>query len=114
MSRTQDHTQLVADTRLELGREPDFTIWSNSKVTFTRGKRVAKPGLQVGASDLIGILSPQGRLVALEAKTGDAVPSREQRLFMALVRRRGGFAAVFRTKEEARAALERARRGEFE
>lgn len=111
MTTTHDHTQLIADTRIALGKEPDFTLWLNAKVTWTKGQPRAKPGLGRGSTDLIGILSPQGRLVALEGKTGGAVPSKEQKLFMNLVRRRGGFAAVFHTVEEARDALDRARRG---
>jgi hypothetical protein len=42
------------------------------------------------------------------------VLSARQKLFLALVRRMGGFAAAVRSVEEARAALERARRGESE
>ena len=114
MSSTHEHTELVTNTRLALGREPDFTLWPNSKVTYVDGQPRAKPGLCKGASDLIGILSPNGRLVALEAKTGEATTTKEQKLFLNLVRKRGGFAAVFHTVEEAKAALERARNGASE
>lgn len=117
MSSTAEHTKLVNDTRLELGLEQDFTIWLNAKVTYVDGQPRAKPGLGKGSADLIGILnSPldRGRFVALEAKTGGATTTKEQRMFMDLVRRRGGFAAVFHTVEEAKAALQRAREGKSE
>jgi len=114
MSSTHEHTRLVNETRLDLGMEPDFTMWLNAKVTYVDGQPRAKPGLGKGSSDLIGILSPAGRIVALEAKTGDAKPTKEQVLFMALIRKRGGFAAIFHTVEEARAALDRARNGMHE
>lgn len=112
MSSTHEHTQLVNETRLALGMEPDFTMWLNAKVTYVDGQPRAKPGLGKGSTDLIGILAPSGRLVALEAKTGDAVPTREQRMFMELIRKRGGFSAVFHSVQEAKAALDRARNGQ--
>lgn len=106
-----EHSELVHATRLALGREPDFTLWNNSKVTMVDGEPRATPGLTKGASDLLGILEPHGRLVALEAKTGAGQLNPDQRLFFELVRKRGGFAAVFHSVDEARAALERARAG---
>jgi hypothetical protein len=105
------HSELVHATRLALGREPDFTLWCNSKVMVVNGEPHAAPGLTTGASDLLGILAPLGRIVALEAKTGKAVATPEQERFMALVRKRGGFAAVFHSVDEAKEALIRARQG---
>lgn len=114
MSSAREHSVLVNVICLTIGRERDFTLWSNSKVTFYDGKPQAKPGLQVGASDLLGILGPNGRWVALEVKTGNARPSATQRRFLELIRKRGGFACVVRSAEEAVNALNRARRGESE
>jgi hypothetical protein len=108
------HSELVHATRLALGREPDFTLWTNSKVVIVNGEPHAAPGLTIGASDLLGILAPHGRIVALEAKTGAAVPTPAQLAFMALVRKRGGFSAVFHTVDEAVSALNRARAGHSE
>lgn len=112
MNQAEAHTILVRDTRLALGREPDLTLFLNSRVTFINGQPRAKPGLGTGSTDLIGVLSPLGRIVSLEAKTGDAVPTKEQKMFMALIRKRGGFAAVFHSVEEAISAVNRAREGQ--
>lgn len=114
---TSQHTRLVDSIRLALGREPDLTLWPNPvkhvEVPSADGRVVhLRTGLAVGSADLIGILAPAGRLVALEVKTGRAVASPQQVMWAELVRRRGGFAAVVRSVEEATAALERARRGE--
>jgi len=135
---TADHTALVAAVLKHYGREPDLTIWRNSRVTMRRGQPHANPGLCTGASDIVGILevSPPfgvswecrdargeiwassmptlGRFCAFEAKTGNSRPTKLQRMFLELVRRRGGFACVFRSVEEFGEALERARRGESE
>jgi hypothetical protein len=101
---TQDAIRLAAHS---LG----IVVWRNNVGLASDGHRKIRFGLAVGSSDLIGLLVPEGRFVALEVKsaTGRATP--EQERFLDLVRRSGGFAAVVRTVDEARAAVERARRG---
>ena len=87
-------------------------------------------GLCEGSSDIVGVLEcqhfmylgmPLGRFIALEvktpAKTKTARGGRltaKQMMFLHLIRERGGFAAVVRSVEDARAAIERARKGESE
>lgn len=101
--------------RVALGREPDLTLWRNNTGALKDANgRAVRFGLAVGSSDLIGILAPAGRLVALEVKTATGRTSPEQDLFLALVRRRGGFAAVVRSADDAVAALARARTGAVE
>lgn len=114
------HKSGINAIRKALGRELDLTLWENSKVQIVRGEARAMPGLVKGASDLLGLLSPNGRLIAWECKTGKAVPTEEQRMFLDLVRKRGGFACIlhFDSDEQAiqvaRDALARARAGESE
>jgi hypothetical protein len=69
-------------------------------------------GLAVGSADLIGCLD--GRFVALEVKAAAGRTSPEQRQWLDLVRRNGGFACVVRSVDEARAAIARARKGAHE
>ncbi len=112
-------TILQNEIRLALGREPDFTLWRNStgmaEHTSAAGQRYRQRfGLAVGSSDLVGILAPAGRMVALEVKTPRGRVTPEQDLFLALVRRRGGFAAVVRSVDDATSALARAREGALE
>jgi len=139
----QHETEILHAIRLALGREPDFRLWRNETggaVALKRsellkltghlksgqvGRAVAlvaqwlrrsmvRYGLCVGSADLIGILAPTGRLVALEVKSQRGTLSREQIQFLALVRCFGGFAAAVHSVEEARAALDRARKGQVE
>jgi len=74
-------------------------------------RKLIKYGLCNGSSDLIGILAPHGRLIALEVKTASGRLTTDQSMFLELVRRHGGFAAVVRSVPEAQAALARARNG---
>lgn len=98
--------------RVALSDEPGLVLWRNNcGVAEHRGARV-RYGLAVGSADLIGCLD--GRFVALEVKTPTGRAAPEQRLWLALVRRYGGFAAIVRSVDEARAAIARARTGAAE
>ena len=95
--------------RLALASEPGLVLWRNNVgVAEHRGVRV-RYGLAVGSADLVGCLD--GRFVALEVKTATGRVAPEQKLWLDLVRRYGGFAAIVRSVDEARAAIARARAG---
>lgn len=106
-----NESQIQAAIRLQLGRLPDLTLWRNQVGRTQHGTQHVTYGLCRGSSDLIGILAPTGRIIALEIKTPKGRTSPEQDLFLELIRNKGGFAAVVRSPEEALEAIERARRG---
>jgi hypothetical protein len=115
-----DESAIVVAIRLRLGEEPDLVLWRQSVAGVevfdpkTGRSRWQHAGLPKGSSDLIGVLAPLGRFVALEAKTPRGRLTPDQKAWLALVRRFGGFATSVRSVEDALAALERARRGETE
>lgn len=101
--------------RVRLGRLPDLMLMRNANGNpGTLDGRRAHFGLPKGSSDLIGVLAPGGRYIALEVKTATGKLRPEQVAHLAIVRRFGGFACVVRSVPEAEAAIERARRGESE
>ena len=107
---TEGHIQ--DEIRLALSDEPGLVLWRNNVgIADQRGARV-RYGLAVGSADLIGCLN--GRFVALEVKTSTGRATPEQRLWLDLVRRHGGFAAIVRSTDDARAAIARARTGASE
>lgn len=108
-------SQIQADVRAALGRLPDVIVWRNH-VGVLRGEdgRTHRFGLGVGSADLVGVIAPSGRLLALEIKSDAGRLRPEQRAWLDCVRAMGGFAAVVRSADEALAAVERARRGEHE
>lgn len=114
MNHNEAHSALVRELRLNLGNLPGVVLWPNQSGVATFGKAKVKYGLAKGSADLVGILAPSGRWVALEVKTGDATTTPEQILFLALIRKQGGFACVVRSLEEGFAAIERARKGDSE
>ncbi len=112
-NHNEAHSSLVHEIRIRLaGPGSDLVLWQNQTgvAKFEGGSRV-RYGLAKGSADLIGVLRPGGRFVALEIKTGTGTETDEQLLFLALVRNCGGFAAVVRSLDEAKEALQRAREG---
>lgn len=115
MSAGMRENELQQQIRLELGHEPDLVLWRNAMgVGVTESGTKQRFGLALGSSDLVGILAPSGRFVALEVKTDRGRVRDEQKLFLDLVRGRGGFAAIVRSVDDALAAIERARAGASE
>lgn len=65
-------------------------------------------GLVKGAADLIGLVKPHGRFLALEVKSRTGRASKEQIQFLALVNRMGGVGGIVRSVEEALELVTRA------
>lgn len=70
--------------------------------------RQMKTGLGIGTSDLICIVPPRGRWLAIEMKRpryspSDVTPA--QRSFLALIRKMGGISGIATCEEEALALL---------
>ena len=135
-------SDLVQEVRLALGQEPDLVLWRNSVAGVEvydekRGtSRWQHAGLPKGSADLVGILAvtrqmitqvdyqlgtfavgdmpPLGVWFCLEVKANSGRPTKQQTAWLDLVRKFGGFACVVHSVTEARAALERARRGATE
>lgn len=127
IARNRAHVILVDAIHRELAGLDDVQIWCVRRRWVSPDSRCDCMGF--GAPDLVGIVSLDmwrpvygarldamtiGRLFGLEVKTGRGRPSPEQIAWMGVVRRRGGFVAVVRSVEDARAALERCRTGGVE
>lgn len=103
--------------RKALGLEPGLILWRNNvgHVEYWKedGSKVEfNYGLETGSADLVGCLD--GRFVALEVKRPGGVQSDEQIAWAERVRFNGGFYAVVKSVDEARAAIARARTGACE
>lgn len=111
-------SEIQHDIRLALGADARVLLWrNNTGVAKHKDGASVRYGLCVGSSDLIGIVTMPdgtGRFLAFEVKTQRGGLTTEQTLFLQLVRKRGGFAAVVRSVEEATQAVARALRGESE
>lgn len=92
-----------------VGAMPGVALWRNTRGVHKEGERVIKYGLTDGAADLIGMVD--GRFCALEVKTTRGRTTENQELFLGAVRINGGFGAVIRSVEDAKAAISRCRLG---
>lgn len=119
-TRNPREIDIMRAIEVALGCEPDLALMRNQVGgaerfdADTNDVRHERYGLGIGSADLVGILAPNGRWFCLEIKTATGKPTDEQLRWMRMARRFGAFACVVRSVEEAKAALERARKGESE
>lgn len=78
--------------------------WRNNSGALAVGKRFVRFG-HPGSSDILGILAPGGRLLAVECKTATGRLSPAQRAFLDNVTRAGGLALVVRDVAQLDRAL---------
>lgn len=112
--RNNAETLLVAEIRLALGKRTDVIMFRNS-VGYDKEKHV-KFGLMKGSSDLIGLVKPSGRFIALEVKLpGWKRPrnqhEREQQEFIDMIRSAGGYGAFVTSVDTAMVCVDEARIG---
>lgn len=104
---TASEKEIQNAIRLAFSKRLDVCLWRNSTGMFqTMDGRPTRAGLAVGSADLIGMVAPLGRLLALEVKRPGEKASEQQLKFLELVRSMGGIAAVVTSVEEATAAVE--------
>ncbi len=81
-------------------------IWrNNTGATKTAAGGFVRYG-EVGSADIFGVLSPEGRFVALEVKQPGKKPTAAQSEWLREVKEHGWIAAVVSSPEEAVAAIE--------
>jgi hypothetical protein len=111
------HAALVNAILAACGAMPGVVIGANAvgRATYVNeltGRSYVVPYgfLGKGAPDLFALVAPHGRAIALEAKTGSATPTKEQRACHAALRAVGVEVHVVRSVDEARTAIEVATR----
>ena len=95
-----------------LGSRPDVRIFRNDvgMAVDPRTRQHVRFGLCVGSSDLIGIVAPRGRLLALEVKSANGAATAAQLAFIAMVNQLGGVGRIVRSVAEAQQAADEAAR----
>jgi hypothetical protein len=114
--KDKSEARIQDEIRAALGATDGLVLWRNNVGVAkhfdakTHETQLVRYGLANGSADLVGVLD--GRFIALEVKRPGEQVTAEQRAWLELVRRYGGFAAVVTSAADARAAIERARAGE--
>lgn len=116
MNQYSAHQALVSEILALCGSRPDCRLWANSTGVGRglTGDGIVRFGLK-GSADIIGIgsgscarLAPRiGVFLAIEAKTGRATQTKQQRAFQAMVEKFGGFYLVARSAEETKEWLDK-------
>lgn len=113
--KTRNEIVIQNTIEAELGALPDLLTLRNSvgKAHYTNektGKTYHVPyGLGVGSPDIVFILAPIGRWLAMEVKDPDGVVEPHQAESHAVWRRFGALVYVVRSVDDARDALDDAR-----
>ena len=101
MTEHQIQQQIIAS----FGARPGMRIWRNNTGALRdeRGHLV-RFGLQ-GSADILGIMAPHGRLLAIEVKAGAGRQSEQQVRFQEMVTNHGGLYILARSVEDVAAVL---------
>lgn len=75
---------------------PQIRCWKNATGVTKIRTQVIKFGLK-GSADILGIVKPSGRFLAIECKTGQAVQSEFQKNFENMIKTSGGIYLVARS-----------------
>lgn len=102
-------TDLVGDVLAAMAYEPGVWAARNNTGMLRKGRHYIRYGLGNGSADIIVIVAPVGRLVALECKVGREKQSSDQIEWERAVRSVGGYYAVVRSVADAREAVQKAR-----
>lgn len=100
MQRNAEHQKLLDDLLFAFGSMPNVRVWVRNVGVGVVGDRVIRYGIK-GESDIDGIVSPNGRRLCIEVKTGKAVLSLDQKRFRAMILRFGGIYIEARSVEQA-------------
>ena len=96
--------QIIQTQILDYLRTLHFFCWRNNTRCLRVGGRLMQFG-KVGSADILGILKPSGRFLAIEVKKPGEKPSDEQIAFLWAIRDAGGVAIVAYSLDDVRKVL---------
>lgn len=102
MTTAREHRNLRNEIRLACSMA-GVVLFVNESGMAHHDNRWTRYGVGRGGADLIGLVD--GRFIALEVKTGNAKATKEQKMFLDLIRANGGYAVVVRSVEDALNAI---------
>ncbi len=95
------HAALVNRILLTYSVRPDLTLFkmATGVARALHNNQVIRYGID-GGTDIIGIMKPSGRWLAIECKTGSGELQPNQRIFRDLIRSHGGLYVLARCVED--------------
>lgn len=95
------HSNLIAEILIALSRKPNVRAWKNETGMAFRGDAPIRFGLK-GSADILGIIGPSGRFLAIECKVGKDKQREEQKNFEAMITKLGGLYILARSAEDVK------------
>lgn len=94
------HNQLIAEILLAFSKG-NIRLWRNETgmAISPDGQRPIKYGLP-GSSDILGLVGPAGRFIAIECKVGRDRQSQKQQAFQVMVTKLGGIYCLARSPQD--------------
>ena len=87
---------------LELGNRSDLRVWrQNTGALINQHGHLVKFGLQ-GSADILGIIKPHGRFLAIEVKAPRGKLTAQQERFKQMIEGHGGLYILARTLEDVK------------
>ncbi len=100
----QSEAQTLFDVMLYLSTRPGIRFWRNQTGALENKQgRFVKFGL-IGSSDIVGLIGPGGRFLAIECKSAKGVQSEPQKNFQAMIEKHGGKYIIARSVEDVKNA----------
>lgn len=85
----------------EIGSRSDVRLFTIKQgAGLNRSGKFQRFGASKGVSDILGVLAPSGRILAIELKVGRDRLSAEQLVFLGMVTRFGGLAIEARSVDD--------------
>jgi hypothetical protein len=124
----KSEAEILKEILLALGQRSDMRVWRNNTGMLWSGAKVRKveragmakvekgdilikSGYPVrfglpGSADILGVIAPSGKIIAIEVKTETGKQSAQQKAFAKMIRRMGGVYILARSADEAVKKLE--------
>jgi hypothetical protein len=94
-------SEIQRSIQLELAKIGVRLFRNNTGYLQAKNGQYVHFGLCTGSSDLVGIVPPSGRFLAIEVKTETGKTTKEQEAFLNMVNSLGGIGFIARSPEEA-------------
>ncbi len=95
----------LAEILIALGRDPRCKVWRNNSGALPDARgRAIRFGL-AGSADILGLLRPSGRFLAIEVKAQNGRQSEAQRNFQRMITESGGVYILARSVQDALNAI---------
>ena len=97
MKAARSERAILAEILLTIGSRPDLRVWRNNTGQIpTPDGRMIRFGLP-GSADILGVMKPNGRFLAIECKTEIGKQSDLQKAFQAMIESHGGLYILARS-----------------